>query len=924
MLLPIPHEELSGLSPRVWLCIGPGFAREDMKAAVLARTSSFTASAITTVQEISRKLLEAGRPETKISNDRILNSLARQEVLRTLLAEPRIGERMIELKRLRRQGTFFKKLDSEIQAGRLLFSHDTERDVLYERLAQSVGESPLRDEIRALARAYETWLRASSLWDGPALLKEAQELLQENGWPEKLARPERILYYSTQAEESLEKSFWESLDRNVQVEKFGYSTGSAAPATALAAVWNWERWHTLDDAAESFADELQARIKTPADWNRLAVLIPDIPSIRRSMLRALADRKIPLADPRDPSRLRWDETVKMAMLPLELVARNFERHQVLAWMGQRRAEYPVAKYVELVREIAFRGVRDGLRSYLPREAFTPSRERVRAPVDFTPLYSELQDLLRRFGGKKTARELGKAHLQWLSEQAPKIPELGPLLEFFEAFWNQLCEDLVRVNLEERRGAPLYWLERLRTRLAEMTPPVERLKPEAGLRIFRLQQAPLETLPIDLFIFGMPARWLTVDGGDYWFNARERDLLGTEFAVRSSRLFREERLLVLKSWFAMASSITLLDADYGEDGRERETLEALLQALGSPLTEAVSKGSHPRWCQSYSALRPAPPLEIKLPPVKNRKPGEKPSLSATALDRFSRCAFQGLALQRWKLWDLRDPGLDLWPEVRGTMLHDSVKILLRSRDPGGQFTVTPREALDRAWSERPPKGFFRSQRTEEYEKLRSTLVLENFCSVEREYFERAGTKTFSLEELKVKLEYPEFVIVGEPDRIEEHADGFFVADFKSASGQPNGLEILEKGYRLQLPFYAIALQGQTGKPVIGVQFIELTRGGVRSSGIFFERWNGKEPGKLTRLRSNVKSLFKEEPDEIWSRIEEKMITQARDYLNGNYRVAPKKESECRGCAAADLCGFKRLAASGISVMPKPEGVSEGEV
>src|SRR5689334_4991162 len=93
----IPSSELGGLRPRAWLCVGPGFAREEVKARLLAGGHSFVSEAVTGVQELCLRLLAAARGAPV---EKLLGSSARQEVLRMLLAEKRISERMPELKRL--------------------------------------------------------------------------------------------------------------------------------------------------------------------------------------------------------------------------------------------------------------------------------------------------------------------------------------------------------------------------------------------------------------------------------------------------------------------------------------------------------------------------------------------------------------------------------------------------------------------------------------------------------------------------------------------------------------------------------------------------------------------------------------------------------------------------------------------------------
>jgi hypothetical protein len=119
-------------------------------------------------------------------------------------------------------------------------------------------------------------------------------------------------------------------------------------------------------------------------------------------------------------------------------------------------------------------------------------------------------------------------------------------------------------------------------------------------------------------------------------------------------------------------------------------------------------------------------------------------------------------------------------------------------------------------------------------------------------------------------------------------------------------MLELGYRLQLPFYALAVWRKTGKPVLGFQFVELNRKAGRSSGVFFKPYNGKEPGKITNARSNSKSLFAGSPEETWVKFEKLIVYHAQGLISGRFEAHPKKkEKECRACSMSDLCGLRRL-------------------
>ncbi len=882
----IPLDRVCGLSPEIWLCVGSGYAREDVKSLLLSQGRGFVRDAIGTLPELCLKIMG-------IAGDRFLGTFSRQEVLRVLVSEPRILAGMPELKRMRRQKNFLKRLDLAIQMGRMAFAHSEEEEVFEERLRQACGPNLLRTELRGFTFAYEAWLEASGWMDLPLLMRCALKSL-ENGWPARVSKPQEVWILSIQTPESLEREFWDVLGREVTVRSCSGFNSELSFSHSIPAKIEWQMWHTLDHAAEFLADELM-----DFNPNDHAILIPDVPMMRRSLRRVLESRGIPLADPRDPTRLRWDESIKWALLPLEVIGLNFERRRVISWLHG----YPHSKeFSDWVIEINGRGIRNGLASY--------------SGGLLASAHSLLYALNQELGGRKTCEEISRSHLKILKEQIGADSRRYWINSFFEGLWSAFVEDIARVGQENKKAPALFWLERLQGRLNEASPPIDPLKPLGGIQIFRLQQAPLRPIK-KVWILGMPALWLDGKGsGSYWFNEREKELLAMEFAVRSAAQIRDERLKILKSWISGAEKVFFLDCQYDVDGRERESIVPILKELQLITPDAFpefpqEKGAHPRFLKSYSVFRPIQPQEVLLSEPRQLAGKRWNELSATAVDRYSRCPFQALAYHRWGLKDIREPDSELWPEMRGNLLHEAVRLLMRSLDGNRQFTLSPREALERAWLTRRPKGLIRSRRIEAYVQSRLCFVLGVFCEKEREYLERAQTEPISLDSKHFQLQYPElspaFSIVGQPDRVDAHAEGLFIIDYKTSGTVPHGVDLVERGYRLQLPFYALAVRNQTGKSILGCQFIELDRKGSRKSGIFFPSYNGKELGKLTQVRSNSKSLIPLSPEEVWNSLEEKIIQSAQGFLRGQFDARPnveKKEKECARCAVSDLCGFRR--------------------
>lgn len=886
-------DQFTGLRPKAWVCVGSGYSREEIKSLILSFNprAGLIQEAITTLAEICQRLLkirDEGQPPV-----RILGPMARQEGLKLLLADRRLSSQMPELKRRRRQRGFFSKLDQTFQSARMSFAHFEEERVFSDYLEKTVGPSPVRDELRVLSVAYEAWLKALGFRDLPLLIRDTVDFLEFLGEEAReLPRglfPERIVILSLRAPEGLEQQFWQRLQAHTQISRENLQVQSLQPR------FSWESWHTLDDAAERLGEILSQR----KAWDQDAVLFPDTHGARRSLKRALSFHGIPEVDPRDPSRLAWDETIKAAILPLEVVGRGFEREKVISWLRCFQNQPQFSAWVD---EINARGIRKSLSSY--QGGFLSG---VHSRL------SELNEVLGggRGGGRKTCADLAQAHLKILRlSTAPS--ERRETLEFFTNFWKAFQEDLRAIGQEVLRAPLLYWLERVQERLRETPAPVERLKQENGLRTFRLSQGPLVSAE-RVFVLGLSPQWFSgEDSGDYWFSEREREILASEFSVRSSLQNRAERQATLKAWLGSANEVVILDPVYSAEGRELESpspyLIEVARELGSEFPKSPQeRGAHHRWDRSFGVLRPIPPQEVFLPALPLQADGSAPSITATSLDHYSRCGFQGLALHRWRLIDQREPEIQPWSESLGSILHHAVKVLLQSRDGNGHFHRQVHEALDQAWKLHPPKGLLRGRRTEAYARAKLLSALEVFCEKEMEYFERARAQTRSLDDTSLRYELPEATIVGTPDRIDETADGIFIMDYKTSGKIPSGTDMIELGYRLQLPFYALAARKELGKEALGVQFIQLDPRGGRSNGIFFPQYNGKESGRLTKVRSNSKSLISTlTPKEAWQRLESRVAVETRDFVQGRFVARPKlsPEKECKQCFISDFCGWRR--------------------
>ncbi len=543
------------------------------------------------------------------------------------------------------------------------------------------------------------------------------------------------------------------------------------------------------------------------------------------------------------------------------------------------------------------GVRDGLESY-----------NVGALDGFYPVLKGLSD---EFSGKMRVNQVAEKHFEIL-QLNPQVETW--VTEFFKETWERFVLDLTVIGEVGKKAPVLYWLDRLRSRLEDATPPFDRVQWKGGLELFRLGQTPL-SYPERLWCLALPASYSALNlGGDYYLSDREREILAGSFSIKSSRQESETRMQVLKNWLGHAEEVLFLDATYDWNGSERETIDALLKELGFETereNEVGSKsslkktmGALPRWRRSFLAPTTFPERSIKLPPL------EQKEIRASDIEAFSRCEFMGLALGRWKLNESKSSDREIRADARGTLLHAAVKILVENRNDDGTFKIRPEEALDLAWNEKRPKGLFQSQRLTRFAKRALTPILESFCDAETKYFQNAQVKTIALENPKLKYSNGKVDIIGIPDRIDEHADGLVLIDYKSGSNAPVAVDMLEHGYRLQLPIYAFAAQNHFGKPPLALQFIQLTKKNSRARGLYPKSAVGKDPGKISQSKSKDSVIDIPMADAL-AKLHEHIETHVEKYLGGEVYVKPKmlKPSapyeECASCFVRDVCGQRRF-------------------
>jgi len=910
----IPFEKFKSLEPSAWILSGAGISREDIKDALLKKNKFIASECIFSVADFCSKILD-------VSNSQILSRLSRQEILKKIINDPRVGDSLVELKKLKRRRNFIKKIDQAIQKGRMSFFSWEEELVYSQRLQERFAVSfskeiehygIRRNEIRLLAQAYETWLKVDDLWDEPRLLFEATERLRGRwGFYKK---PNEIYYLSLQKPESREKALLEVISQHVSVhekilsevetgaelgageevranKEVGASAEPGVPYSESGAgaepgnIENeskiiYEQWHTFDDACESFSD----RVIASKEFNQHTILLPDDRDLWVILERVLNKHRIPQRNPRSPIAIKLDESLKLAFLPLMLVAKDFPLPLVCEFVRFFHSDQN--SFNTIIQKCSDCGIQRGLKNY--------NREELK------PLYELFILLKERFPTRVCLNDLKNAHLFYLF-QTQMFEEIA--LQQIEQFWNSLESDYKKFHNLEKKIPLLFWITQIQTRMDQETPLPHPFSSPEGLSLYRLDQVNVCATEIEnLWILGLPDQWLeSVNTSDEWFSERERESLSSEFLIRSGLQIQKERLAALRFWLSRAKNVIFLDAHYSWNGKERMSLLPTLKELDIDCEHIILKepGAHPRWKNSFFHSELIQPQIVSLSP--------KPDLVIRGgeLDRYSRCPFQALAGYRWKLEDLKLPEPTLRPDVRGVLVHEALSVLMKNFKLEKGFLLSPQEALEIVWKKKK-KGFLKTSWVEEYEKKKILERLEVFCLKEVEYQKRVKPKLLFIEEDRTpfQIEWPEGVVRGRPDRIDEVEEGVFVIDYKTSSQVPHGSDIFYKSYALQLPLYMLMAEKIYSKPAIGAQFIQLDKKGTRSSGLFFKEYNGKETIGLTMARKNSKSLLELNRLEVLKKIETMIRAHIKDLNQGFYSPIPKKDQECLTCSYIDLCGKKR--------------------
>ena len=870
--------EISGIKPKAYLILGSGWVREEWKSLCFGAGKGLIQQSVQNLSGFTQSLV----PESK---GRLLDQGARIDLMRQSLKDENLKAALPTLFIHQYRPKFFDSLDGALQRGRMFFAHADEAKVLEARLVERLGFEARREEFFLLNRFWETLLVARDFFDEARLLEVASFKIR-NSEPELSISKQGVskVYRAEHFPSSPRIDFfWQMLSEKIEI--------SLIPSEKLrrgSLPYRLERKmaHSLEDAAQFLLDE----IIMSGNLNTDAVVIEDLPEVRRTVSRIAKERGIPLLDSRDPTFLATSEEMKTALLPLEIVARNFSNAWILPWLNtlpSKLGECFRSHVGHKRKKIIEMGNVTGLENY----------------QNIPDVYEALQKLRERFKTRMTVVALEQAILESVREAKLPIWVAKTLERVFKDWKRSL--DLLG---SEARKIPLrILLDELNKKIRSATPLQEPLRNANGLKLYRVDQAPslvLTSLPkVRIHFFGLSARFFEPsDLGSEWFSVRDIDILSAEFGIPGRKVWSDQARVSFCSWASLSTEHSVIwEYQYDEGGTEVESLSLLFQTLDSvQASEPASLPVHPRILPALSAKIAAPkpftPIEMT-----------RTEFPMSFLNSLGNCAFTAYAQHLLKLYDERDPDFDLSGDSFGNLVHSAVEALVASK-----LQLTPLLAFQEAWKKTAKPAWIRSERLFKAIRSKTISILESFLESEIAYRKRSQIETLS-QELPIQLKRSGFLFHGRLDRIDQHADGIIVIDYKTGSSLPGGSLTLEKGKGLQLPAYALALKDQDDQDdqeVIGAHYVQLLpKKTMRNTGLIFSKWNkGKKSDAvefpITTVTSRSSSLIEKPPETVWMQLDQKIENLILQAKQGNFTARPADPNDCTRCRYQVLCGKLR--------------------
>ncbi len=722
-------QRISGLEPEATLILFPGFVREEWKSLCFESGKAITGHAILNPKQIAQFLV----PD---SESQMLERGARVEMLRENFKAPELRSALPKLMEHRFRPKFFESLDRALQKGRELFVHDEEARIFEERLNEKNGPDERRSEFFGLNRFWDRLLELRDFKDEAALFEAAVRALREGG-ASRIPFQKAICLTHFRLSPRVQH-FFEELSRNLEVEWihssefFGDAKEEGAPGTLLV---SRKKTHSLEDGAHHLLDQVLS------DPDHEVVVIEDQSEVRRTLEPVARERGVNLQDARDPTLISHSEEIKTALLELDLVSRNFPRDLALAWISAKDPD------------------RGDLRRRIIESNFEPKGN----PV--------FESLLRRYRKRMTLDELRTALLESILDF--KLPPW--VSKVIEAQMDEWVRGLQQLGTE-KRGRPLRLLSReLSDRLKTAAPPVPPVRHEAGLRLYRVDQAVSFGLLPDsrVHFFGVsPAFFEPKEESTEWLSGRDLETLSFEFGLPDRRSRRETARKSLLSWIRGSSrSPVFWEYEYDENGTEVESSLLFLSGFSEfGISSEETLPVHPDvLCSLVSGLSaPRTVAEVGF---------QEREFPMGFLNSLGNCPFTAYAQHILKLYDERDPDFEVSSDVYGNLLHAAIEILLLSK-------TDTEKAFQEAWEKTRKPAWLKNERLFRSMRARALEILKTFLASESEYRARSGAEP-KLQEADIELVREGITFKGRLDRVDQHADGLVVLGYKTSSEPPSG-------------------------------------------------------------------------------------------------------------------------------------------
>jgi RecB family exonuclease len=856
---------IHGLEPKAALVLGSGFVREEWKTLCFQKGYSLTGPAIQNIRQIASLLVLE-------SKDRMLESSARVELLRQLFKKQEVRNALPILSRHRSRPQYFEKLDHTLQQGRMNFAHAEESEVIESQLVEKTGLLQKREEYFILNRFWQHLLDGQNLWDEARLYESAVTKMAQgnvNLFP---------LYYRIehQKEKPRIEWFWSELGKYTTIKTVSSKVviQDLYPSLHSGQGLHFirQRAHSLEDAANFLLDEI---IEDP---DHRIVVIQDAPVIRRTLKRVAHQRGVSLLDPRDPTLVATSEAIKLALLDLEMSAKGFARASVLEWV---RHFHPRA--ADLRKKIIESALVQGLGSY----QHIPS------------LHALLQKVNANYPSRLSIEALQAAIQDSIREHELPAWTTRVMTKLFEEW----VRSLRLIRMHQKKQPLRFWLEQLKERLKQMNPVVDPTKNRKGLRLYRVDQCPSLTLHpenVKVHFFGIENSFFeSKETPGEWFSTRDQEILAMEFGWQSSVDKSDQNRKSFDLWNLNEGSV-FWEFEYDEKGSETEGYDFTLGDAERFPVKTI--GAHLRMLSSWKgATSVSAQLTGLVIPPKNL--AEKEAWPFSFLNAYGNCPFLAYSQQILKLQDERDVEVELAADRFGTLLHAALEEISKKPE------LTVENAFELAWEKTPATAWERNDRWFQATRNRVLAILRTFVADEAEYRARSGADLMETEK-EVELELSGIPLRGRIDRIDRHDDGLVVMDYKTGGGSSDGTKAIELGKNLQLGLYALAVRKVLGEEVITAQYVKLDEVGVnRNSGFLFSSWNkGKKADPVERpistARSNSKSLFTTDPEQIWAILQKKVDQMAERIRVGDYSAKPADAQDCAQCRHRGVCGEAR--------------------